>query len=73
MGVRKRVLLQHPFEHLKMSSDDGVRMMFLDFGGPEAEIVSAIYLVYVMIDGWTQLLIEWKTNSKTTIIEITRK
>lgn len=40
MGVRKRVLLQHPFEHLKMSSDDGVRMMFLDFGGPEAEIVS---------------------------------
>lgn len=40
MGVRKRILLQHPFEHLKMSSDDGVRMMFLDFGGPEAEIVS---------------------------------
>ncbi|CAF96474.1 unnamed protein product [Tetraodon nigroviridis] len=38
MGVRKRVLLQHPFERLKMSSDDGVRMMFLDFGGPEAEI-----------------------------------
>uniref|UniRef100_A0A674ND06 Syntrophin alpha 1 n=1 Tax=Takifugu rubripes TaxID=31033 RepID=A0A674ND06_TAKRU len=38
MGVRKRILLQHPFEHLKMSSDDGVRMMFLDFGGPEAEI-----------------------------------
>lgn len=40
MGVRKRILLQHPFEHLRMSSDDGVRMMFLDFGGPEAEIVS---------------------------------
>ncbi|KAM8867262.1 alpha-1-syntrophin [Synchiropus picturatus] len=38
MGVRKSVLLQHPFERLRMSSDDGVRMMFLDFGGPEAEI-----------------------------------
>lgn len=40
MGVRKSILLQHPFERLRMSSDDGVRMMFLDFGGPEAEIVS---------------------------------
>ncbi|XP_072308692.1 alpha-1-syntrophin [Eucyclogobius newberryi] len=38
MGVRKSVLLQQPFERLKMSSDDGVRMMFLDFGGPEAEL-----------------------------------
>uniref|UniRef100_A0AAV2M8G5 PH domain-containing protein n=1 Tax=Knipowitschia caucasica TaxID=637954 RepID=A0AAV2M8G5_KNICA len=38
MGVRKSVLLQQPFERLKMSSDDGVRMMFLDFGGSEAEI-----------------------------------
>lgn len=38
MGVRKNVLLQQPFERLRMSSDDGVRMMFLDFGGPEAEI-----------------------------------
>lgn len=40
MGVRKSILLQQPFERLRMSSDDGVRMMFLDFGGPEAEIVS---------------------------------
>ncbi|XP_058634716.1 alpha-1-syntrophin [Onychostoma macrolepis] len=37
-GVRRTVLLQQPFERLRMSSDDGVRMMFLDFGGPEAEI-----------------------------------
>ena len=40
MGVRKSILLQQPFERLRMSSDDGVRMMFLDFGSPEAEIVS---------------------------------
>uniref|UniRef100_A0A3Q0S5B1 Syntrophin alpha 1 n=1 Tax=Amphilophus citrinellus TaxID=61819 RepID=A0A3Q0S5B1_AMPCI len=38
LGVRKNILLQQPFERLRMSSDDGVRMMFLDFGGPEAEI-----------------------------------
>lgn len=38
MGVRKSILLQQPFERLRMSSDDGVRMMFLDFGGPDAEI-----------------------------------
>ncbi|XP_036387645.1 alpha-1-syntrophin [Megalops cyprinoides] len=37
-GIRKTVLLQQPFEKLRMSSDDGVRMMYLDFGGPEAEI-----------------------------------
>ncbi|XP_051562575.1 alpha-1-syntrophin-like [Myxocyprinus asiaticus] len=37
-GVRKNILLQQPFERLRMSSDDGVRMIFLDFGGPEAEI-----------------------------------
>ncbi|XP_035236955.1 alpha-1-syntrophin-like [Anguilla anguilla] len=37
-GARRTVLLRQPFEKLRMSSDDGVRMMLLDFGGPEAEI-----------------------------------
>uniref|UniRef100_A0AAY4EWC9 Alpha-1-syntrophin n=1 Tax=Denticeps clupeoides TaxID=299321 RepID=A0AAY4EWC9_9TELE len=37
-GIRRSILLQQPFERLRMSSDDGVRMIFLDFGGPEAEI-----------------------------------
>lgn len=40
---KPQVLLSYPFEKLKMSSDDGVRMLFLDFGGKEGEIVS-IYL-----------------------------
>uniref|UniRef100_A0A3P9MDR2 Syntrophin alpha 1 n=1 Tax=Oryzias latipes TaxID=8090 RepID=A0A3P9MDR2_ORYLA len=44
MGVRKSILLQQPFERLRMSSDDGVRMMFLDFGGPEAELVRHTFL-----------------------------
>lgn len=57
MGVRKSILLQQPFERLKMSSDDGVRMMFLDFGGPEAEIVrflsrhyGLLSVVWIMTD-----------------------
>ncbi|XP_070768316.1 beta-1-syntrophin isoform X1 [Enoplosus armatus] len=35
---RPLVLLSYPYEKLKMSSDDGVRMLFLDFGGKEGEI-----------------------------------
>lgn len=33
-------LFSYPFEKLRMSSDDGVRMLYLDFGGKEGEIVS---------------------------------
>ncbi|KAM7382646.1 hypothetical protein PAMP_002368 [Pampus punctatissimus] len=36
--TRPQVLLTYPYEKLKMSSDDGVRMLFLDFGGKEGEI-----------------------------------
>ncbi|XP_029307435.1 LOW QUALITY PROTEIN: beta-1-syntrophin [Cottoperca gobio] len=36
--TRPRVLLSYPYEKLKMSSDDGVRLLFLDFGGKEGEI-----------------------------------
>lgn len=39
-ATRPRPLLSYPYEKLKMSSDDGVRMLFLDFGGKEGEIVS---------------------------------
>lgn len=35
-----QVLLSYPYEKLKMSSDDGIRMLLLDFGGREGEIVS---------------------------------
>ncbi|KAK5892622.1 hypothetical protein CesoFtcFv8_012983 [Champsocephalus esox] len=33
-----RVLLSYPYEKLKMSSDDGVRLLFLDFGEKEGVI-----------------------------------
>lgn len=35
---RSLPLISQPFERLRMSSDDGVRLLFLDFGGPEGEI-----------------------------------
>ncbi|NXO60332.1 SNTA1 protein, partial [Aramus guarauna] len=37
-GLGKTILLQQPFEKLQMSSDDGTKMLYLDFGGPEGEI-----------------------------------
>ncbi|XP_028841515.1 beta-1-syntrophin [Denticeps clupeoides] len=37
-GMLLKPLLSYPFERLRMSSDDGVRMLFLDFGGQEGEI-----------------------------------
>lgn len=43
---KPQVLLSYPFEKLKMSSDDGVRMLFLDFGGKEGEIVSGFFFFW---------------------------
>ncbi|KAL7885246.1 hypothetical protein AOLI_G00055410 [Acnodon oligacanthus] len=33
------LLFHYPFEKLKMSADDGMRNLYLDFGGPEGELV----------------------------------
>ncbi|KAG9276071.1 beta-1-syntrophin [Astyanax mexicanus] len=33
-----QTLFSYPFEKLRMSSDDGVRMLYLDFGGTEGEV-----------------------------------
>ncbi len=35
------VLFHFPYERLKMSADDGVRNLYLDFGAPEGEMVWA--------------------------------
>ncbi|NWS34557.1 SNTB2 protein, partial [Polioptila caerulea] len=32
------VLFLYPYERLKMSADDGIRTLYLDFGGPEGEL-----------------------------------
>lgn len=39
-------LFSYPFEKLRLSADDGVRMLYLDFGGKEGEIVSNIICLY---------------------------
>jgi hypothetical protein len=35
-----RTLWKFPFERLRMSADDGTRLLWLDFGGEEGEMVS---------------------------------
>ncbi|KAL2101924.1 hypothetical protein ACEWY4_003685 [Coilia grayii] len=37
-GSVPKPLLSYPFERLRMSSDDGVRKLLLDFGGKEGEV-----------------------------------
>lgn len=34
-----RTLWKFPFERLRMSADDGARLLWLDFGGDEGEVV----------------------------------
>ncbi|MGH0115763.1 UNVERIFIED_CONTAM: hypothetical protein FKN15_046948 [Acipenser sinensis] len=43
-GSGSTILYHYPFEKLKMSGDDGIRNLYLDFGGPEGEM-KAIDLV----------------------------
>lgn len=38
-GGSSSILYRYPFERLKMSADDGIRNLYLDFGGPEGELV----------------------------------
>ncbi|XP_053309524.1 alpha-1-syntrophin [Spea bombifrons] len=37
-GLNRVIHLHKPFEKLRMSSDDGTRMLYLDFGKPEGEL-----------------------------------
>lgn len=40
MGREMKVLWSFPFERLRTSADDGSRLLWLDFGGDEGEMVS---------------------------------
>lgn len=40
LGSPAKVVWSYPFDKLKASADDGTRLLFLDFGGDEGEIVS---------------------------------
>ncbi|XP_053126644.1 beta-2-syntrophin isoform X2 [Hemicordylus capensis] len=37
------LLFRYPFEKLKMSADDGIRNLYLDFGGPEGELTLQLH------------------------------
>lgn len=39
------VLFRYPYEKLKVSADDGIRNLYLDFGGPEGEMVRLAFWV----------------------------
>lgn len=39
-GTGSKMLWRYPFDRLRNSSDDGKRMLLLDFGGEENEVVS---------------------------------
>lgn len=54
--IKPRLLLSYPFEKLKMSSDDGIRMLFLDFSGKEGEIVSDLGVKVVFLPTLFSLL-----------------
>lgn len=41
-------LWRRSFDKLKMSADDGARLLWLDFGGEDGEIVSDIFPEYVL-------------------------
>lgn len=39
LGSPAKVVWSYPFDKLKASADDGTRLLVLDFGGEEGEIV----------------------------------
>lgn len=51
VGAFPKTIFQYPYEKLKSSSDDGIRMIYLDFGGKEGEIVSVLDYLFFNIAG----------------------
>jgi len=51
-----RTLWKFPFERLRMSADDGARLLWLDFGGDEGEMVS--FTVRFVLQGSTESCIK---------------
>ncbi|XP_060644041.2 beta-2-syntrophin [Anolis sagrei] len=52
-GGSSSILFRYPFEKLRMSADDGLRNLYLDFGGPEGELALELHscpkpIVFVM-------------------------
>lgn len=49
------ILFRYPYERLKMSADDGIRTLYLDFGGPEGELVRKGAAGFSPGFGWASL------------------
>lgn len=52
LGQAAKAIWTFAFDKLKGSADDGHRLLYLDFGGDDAEIVSIfclLFLVYIMV------------------------
>lgn len=48
IGREARVLWAYPFEKLRASADDGTRLLWLDFGGEDGEVVIIISYIYYL-------------------------
>lgn len=44
-GQKPKVFWQYPYERLRMSADDGHRILWLDFGGEDGEKVTIVQLL----------------------------
>lgn len=58
-GGSSSILYRYPFERLKMSADDGIRNLYLDFGGPEGELVSMFLKNMFILIGILFLIISY--------------
>lgn len=47
LGPTAKAIWTFAFDKLKGSADDGQRLLYLDFGGDEGEIVSKINLILI--------------------------
>lgn len=47
-GTGSRTLWRYPFDRLRSSSDDGKKILWLDFGGEENEVVRYSILVVIV-------------------------
>ncbi|KAL0598670.1 Beta-1-syntrophin [Plecturocebus cupreus] len=50
-GAFPKTIIQSPYEKLKMSSDDGIRMLYLDFGGKDGEITESRFVTRLECSG----------------------
>lgn len=71
-GGPSSILYRYPFERLKMSADDGIRNLYLDFGGPEGELVreflkNMFFPIGILFLSYHFLPLVWKIMDRYSI------